>query len=329
MSQGRFNRILLVIISLVLVVLALLLILNKQYIVDQITVWQFNPTDAIKSLADRSGMNDYGKFLFFAEKPELQIASDFNKSCDRVETTTSILGCYHNDRIYLYDVTDAQLDGVREVTATHETLHAAYDRMDTSEKAKVDALLEVEYKKLVSDKNFADRIAFYDRTEPGQRDNELHSVIGTEVTSISPELESYYSKYFSNRQTIVALNNKYIGVFKSLENRANILKAQLDSLASSVSSRSSKYNADIKLLNSDIASFNSRADNGQFSSQAQFNYERSLLVARANSLELVRTSINNDVAKYNLLLAELNSIASESKKLYNSLDSTLAPVPSV
>lgn len=312
----------------VLSAISLLLIINKQHVIDQITVWQYNPTSEISALVDRAGMSNYGKFLYLASQPKLDATQDFNVECDRVENITSILGCYSNYRIYIYDVTDPQLDGIREVTATHETLHAAYARMNNDEKSKVDALLEIEYKKLENDKNFTERMAFYDRTEPGQRDNELHSVIGTEVVDINPVLEAHYSEYFSDRQKVVALNTKYSSVFQELENRANKLSEQLNELASSVSDRVSQYNIKVKALNSDIITFNNRVDSGKIS-QEQFNYERFVLTTRVSDLDAMRTSINNDIKTYDSILAEYNSIASQSKKLNNIIDSTLAPAPSI
>jgi ABC-type transporter Mla subunit MlaD len=172
-------------------------------------------------------------------------------------------------------------------------------------------------------------MAFYSRTEPGQRYNELHSIIGTEVADINPALEAHYSQYFSDRQKVVALNAEYSSVFKKLASRANELVTQMNTLSSSISDRSTQYNADVKALNIDIATFDKRAENGDFSSQAQFNSERAALSARVTELNVLRKGVNDDIAKYDSLLAEYNSIASQSKKLNNSIDSTLAPAPSV
>ncbi len=307
----------------------MLIIVNRQRVVDQITVWQFHSTSEINTLVDRAGMNDNGKFYYLASQPKLDATSDFNNECNRIENVTAILGCYSGSRIYIYDVTNKQLDGVREITATHETLHAVYVRLSTDEQSKVNTLLETEYKKLENNKDYTDRMAFYARTEPGERDNELHSVIGTEIANISPALETYYSKYFSDRQKVVALDIKYNSVFQKLETRANELARQLNTLALSISNDSTQYNADAQVLNDDIVAFNNRAENGQFLSQAQFTSERSVLSDRVVELDAMRTSINNDITNYNSILIEYNSIASESKKLYNSINSTLAPAPSV
>lgn len=329
MIRKTFSRIALILTSFALVFVAIMLILNKQYVIDQITVWRYSPSDSIKSLIDRTGMSDYGKFIFYASQPQLQSSADFNQSCARIEETSSVLGCYDGDKIYIYDIKNSQLEGIREVTAAHEALHAVYNRLNDVDKTRINTLLEDEYKKLESNKNFTDRMSFYARTEPGQRGNELHSIIGTEISSISTELESYYDKYFSDRQQIVDLNAKYISIFQDLENKANTLKAQLDSLKISVDNQTNQYNTDIQILNNDISEFNSKANNGLFFSQAEFNYERNIILNRVNILNNMKDKINSDIENYNLLLVQLNSIASESQQLHNSIDSTLSPVPSI
>lgn len=328
-SSSRPKVIANVIVCLVLIGSSFAAIVHRQYVKDQITVWSYQSTDEIDSLVDRAGMNDYGKFIYYASQPTLDATQNFNNECDRVENTTSILGCYKDYQIYIYNVTDTQLDGIREVTAAHETLHAVFARIDDDEKDRISLLLEAEYKKLETNTDYSDRMAFYARTEPGERVNELHSVIGTEVDDISAELEQYYSKYFSDRQKVVDLNAKYIGVFKNLQNHANQLADQLNTLSQSISETTAQYNNDVNSLNSDIVIFNQKVASNSFTSQYQFNLERAALTARVAELDEVRINTNSNIENYRSILDEYNSIATESKKLYDSIDSTLAPAPSV
>jgi len=308
---------------------AAFLLVNKQYVVDQLNVWQYAPSSAVEVLADRSGMSSTGKFYFYTSHPAIDDASAFNKACVKKEASTAILGCYNGQNIYIYNVTNPQLDGIQEVTAAHEMLHAAYARMSDSDKQQVNALLEAEYAKLKDNKDFADRMAFYDRTEPGERDNELHSVIGTEVANISPDLESHYKKYFDDRSKVVAEQNKYMGVFTNLQQQSQSLSDQLTQLGNKIEADSANYNAQVTQLNADIQVFNKRANSGDFSSEAAFQAERSALVARATALDNERTSINNEITQYNNLRQELESMASQSDALNRSIDSSLAPAPSL
>ncbi|MDX2775889.1 hypothetical protein PV379_00770 [Streptomyces caniscabiei] len=318
-----------IIAAVVSVLLALLLVVNRQQVVDQLTVWQFQPSSEIQALADKSGMGDRGEFYFYASQPTLETAEVFNQKCDREEESTAVLGCYTGGRIYIYNVEDKTLDGIREVTAAHEMLHAAYDRLSEGERQRINALVEEEYAKLRTDSAFAERMAFYDRTEPGQRDNELHSIIGTEVADIDPKLEVHYKAYFTDRNKVVSLHEKYASVFKELQRRSEDLSNQLTKLTDQIEKSVSQYNTDVQQLNGDIESFNTRANTGAFSSEAEFQSERAALSVRADRLEAMRTEVNAKIEEYNRLRDELISVAGQSDALNRSIDSTLAPAPNV
>ncbi len=325
---GHAHR-LAIVLTLISLVIAALLLVNRQYVIDQVTVWQYQPSSEVAALAERGKMTDQGKFYFYASQPALKDATAFNQKCTRKEQSVAILGCYTGRYIYIYNVVDKKLDGIREVTAAHEMLHAAYDRLSDSERARIDKLLAAEYEKLKTNDKFAERMAFYARTEPGERDNELHSVIGTEVDSIGGELESYYKRYFVDRGQIIALHQKYERIFNDLQSRADELIAQLTELGDSIEADTTTYNKDVTQLNQDIQSFNARVQNSDFSSQAEFNATRNSLVGRADQLDAMRRDINAKVSRYEALRRELEEIASQSDALNRSIDSTLAPTPSI
>lgn len=274
-------------------------------------------------------MNDSGKFALYATRPSLESTQKFNTYCNRQEEGTAILGCYTGDRIYVYDIKDKQFDGIQEVTASHEMLHAIYQRMPDTERAKINDLVEKEYQKLSKDPKFAERMAFYARTEPGERDNELHSIIGTEVTNISPELEQHYAKYFKNRSQVLTLFQGYNQLFLSADKQTKALSAQLDDLAKKINVDMSAYNVSIKSLNVDIEDFNRRAESGTFTSRSTFNKERDALEQRVSALNTTRESIDANATKYESMRKEYNDTVTASNNLYKSIDSTLAPAPSV
>lgn len=303
--------------------------LNQQFVVDQISVWQYKPSAAIAQLADSSGMGDRGKFLFYASQPEIEGTQRFNQVCTRKEQHTAVLGCYNGSKIFIYDVTDQRLNGIKEVTAAHEMLHAVYQRLSDNERQKLDSLLEQEFTKLENEPSYKDRMAFYAEHEPGERDNELHSMIGTEVKDISAELEQHYAHYFSDRAKVVTLHEKYQAIFTKLENESKALYAELQQLSQRIDTESEAYNVAVATLNKEIASFNTRATNGSFTSQAQFDRERSRLVRRAADLDNERDAIRSLIASYETKREQYNAIADQSKQLVNSLDSNLAPTPSV
>ena len=315
-------------VTIILVVTAALAVANKQLVIDQITVWQYKPSSKITNLSVRTGMNGYGKFLYYASQPKLDGTQLFNSECNLKENATAVLGCYTNGHIYIYDVTDPQLDGIREVTAAHETMHAAYERLSGSEKIKVDGMIEAEYEKIKNNPDIVSAMEYYAKNEPSEKDNELHSIIATEIKDLPIDLENYYGKYFSNRQKVVNLYANYIDVFNKLSNQAKAIAAQMDTLSSDITAKTAQYNTDVANLNVDVETFNQRANSGNMSSY-QFYTERAALINRSNMIEAMRNNINSEINTYSQLLDQYNSLAAQSKKLYNSINSTLAPVSTI
>jgi hypothetical protein len=170
---------------------------------------------------------------------------------------------------------------------------------------------------------------FYAKSEPGQRDNELHSIIGTEISTISPKLETYYGRYFTDRKAVLADFDKYSAVFKDVEDRSNQLSASLTALKAKIESDTSQYNSDSKVLNQDIGDFNASARSGGFASQSQFASARAALVARSATLEATRSGIVSDLATYEVQRQELQAASIEAAALNDSINSKLAPAPSL
>lgn len=313
----------------VLVALGGFIALNQQLIRDYISYVQFTPTSKVSTVADSSGLSGYGRFLLYATHPQIDDRTSFNQECDRREQGVAILGCYANNRTYVFDITDERLQGIKEVTMAHEMLHAAYVRLSNGDKNRIDDLLNTEYQKLKDDPAFASRMAFYDRTEPGERLNELHSIIGTEVANVSPELESYYTKYFDDRSVVVKLNSNYEKVFDDLKKQADDLSSQLDLLTKVIESTKNEYLAEIDSLNADIKSFNARANSGYYTSQSAFNMDRNRLVARISQLNSQKDAINSKVAEFNTLVKQYNDAAVKTNDLYQSIDSSVPAPPKV
>lgn len=303
--------------------------LHAQLIRDTVLYYQYAPNETVASFVEQTGMNDRGKFLFYASHPSLETAQSFNEHCEKREHSSAVLGCYDGQNIYIYDITDPKLDGIRPTTAAHEMLHAAYKRLSVNERQDVDTLLEAEYAKLKDNVELADRMEFYSRTQPGDRANELHSIIGTEVAQISSELETHYKKFFSDRSKVVAQHSKYHAIFEELRLKAEALTTEIDQLAASLEGKKSAYESQAASLRNDISTFNRRASQGEFSSQSEFNQERQKLVTRSATLENLRADINATITHYNNLVNELNSIATETNALNRSIDSGVEPVPSL
>lgn len=318
-------------LSIIILVAAGWLVMNRQYAIDQVNVWSFTPTANIKKIDERVDFTSKGQFYFYATQPQVDGTDRFNQDCPRQEAKNPILGCYTSGRIFVYDITNTQLDGIEEVTAAHEMLHAVWERTSPSEQARIANLLKAEYQKQANNKDLIERMDYYQRTEPGEFDNELHSILGTELASISPELETYYKQFFNNRQKVVSLHAKYDTVFRGLRDRSDTLYTELTALGISIETRTATYDADIAQLSADITTFNARAKSGDFASINQFNSQRTALTKRSDKVEANRASISADIDMYNGKYKEYQAISSQIELLNKSIDSIkdLQPTPSI
>jgi hypothetical protein len=303
---------------------ALWVALNPQRVTDQLAVWNFEPGSKLEGYADRDGFTDEGRFLFYASRPAISPEGEFDAVCASRTEDVGILGCYLPDdqTILLYDVTDARLDGLEEVVAAHELLHAVWDRMSQADRDALAPLLEAEVAARAGDKALSQTLAFYAKNEPAERLNELHSIVATEFNDISPELEAHYSKYFSDRSVITALHFKSNAVFEAQAKAIDDLVTEIDALAASIDADYSSYNAGYDQLNSEIDDFNSRADSGDFNSQAEFDAERAALLRRQVSLDALYASIETRVTTYDGLVAQLDGLNAVLADLNESINIT-------
>lgn len=309
------------IISLLFLLAAVWAVLNRQYIVDQITVWQFQPSAEIMNLANQSGLNDNGTFVYLASKPELNDRNSFNGNCTQRESQMIVLGCYSGGQIYIFDVTDTRIEGVKTVVAAHEMLHAAYERLDANERRLVDAMLESQLNS-TTDQNILDLVEAYRKTEPGQELNELHSIFATEVSDLSPQLETYYQKYFTDRSKVVSKYTEYADVFNQLKTQATALQTELAALKGEIDDLTEQYKTESSTLDDKIEAFNKKAKTvGGFSSTNEFQTARETLLDRQTNLNNLVAKINQKIEDYNNGVEKLNALGIEINKLNQNLDS--------
>jgi hypothetical protein len=317
------------VLSAVLIIGSLWLWTQRQYVVDAIQYYQFTPSEAVRQVAEDAGFTDDAVFTFYATRPVIESSSTFNQHCERREADSPILGCYSANRIYIFDITDDRLEGIKVVTAAHELLHAEYERLPSSERERLDDLLEKAYQSGTNPK-LEERMAYYEKTQPGQNINELHSIVGTEFASIDPELEAYYTRFFKDRQALVTLHEQVESQFEALSEEADLLVSQIEQLALTINEDTRRYNDQVESLNSSVQRFNDQASrSGGFTTQQEFQAARQDLVDQSEDLASFRQAIQASIAQYKTLLAKLDSINAESASLNQSLDSTLSEAPSI
>ena len=294
---------------------------NKTVVADEFRLIGYTPPAPVATLSKNIEFTNQGQRDFYASHPQIEEKSSFNKSCGNIEIHATILGCYTVYSIYIYNVTDSRLNGVQEVTAAHETLHAAYARLSGSQKGSLDAMLQRQYDAMSGDTAFINRFSVYNSLSQSDKLNELHSILGTEVMTLSSELENYYKQYFNDRSVVTGFYKAYQGQFDSLRNQQTALKSRIDALKAQIDSDEARYQTDRTAFNNDIQSFNQRANSGGYSSQDQFNSDRGALVVRSQHLNQMAAAINSNIDAYNTAIKEYNKLSIQTQDLQNSLDS--------
>ncbi len=292
-------------------------ILNNQYAIsDWFALRNYNPPEYVVGYANDTAMSDYGRRVFYVSNPQLNGKDDFNTNCP-IPDKSLVLGCYSGGTIYVFDVEDQRLEGVEEVTAAHEMLHAAYSRLSGGDRRAVDALLD-EQLAVTTDTRVLELVEQYRTEEPDTLYNEMHSIFGTEVRELLPELEEHYSQYFTDRTRVATISKSYEQVFvditskiKNLDREISAIKVQINSLEEAITTLQVSIDNKSALLDDllsdgDTANYNIGVP--------AFN----VLVVNYNS-EV--DSYKVLIAKHNDKVEQRNLLATMQNELVQSLDS--------
>lgn len=292
---------------------------QRQAIADWVRLRDFEPSTRVAELAVHTTMTDYGRKLFYVHHPELNNKLEFTQSCPTGEQTI-VLGCYiTHQSIHIYDVQDARLDGIEEVTAAHEMLHAAYDRLNDGDREEVDKLLATAFANL-TDERIKKVVASYEQRDASVVPNELHSIIGTELRELPASLEKYYSRYFSNRLKVVEYSEQYEAIFSAQQSQIQTLAKQISELESKLIADRQEIEFREKSLAEQSAELNSLRSSGQTEA---YNAAVPGYNQQVNAYRNLVSRYNADVVRLNRLVEEHNGLAFEQKKLYDAINSSL------
>lgn len=324
-----FKKVLRIVLPLAALLAPILFWINHQTIFDWYQLRNYTPPAAISSLASSVGMNSSSSKIFYVNHPLLMDdIKQFHSSCSSSEQTI-ILGCYHSDQagIYIYDVKDARLAGIEQVTAAHEMLHAAYDRLSDKEKNKVDNLLVNFYQHSLTDQRIKDTINDYKKSEPNDVVNEMHSIFGTEVVNLPTELENYYKQYFTNRSLVVGFSQKYEAEFSSRSAKAHVYEDQLTALKNKITTEENSLKSQASQIEAQRANLDNLRNSNQID---QYNSQVSGFNASIDSYNYQVNLYKKDVNSYNSLLGEYNKVAGELSTLFDAIDTRVtAPTTKV
>ncbi len=296
-------------VLLALLVGLLLLFFQRDAVYDAWRLRGYAPPAEISNLADQDKMTDQGRHLFYINHPQLiNDAATFRSYCTVAEQTI-ILGCYHGPQtgIYVYQVQDSRLSGIQQVTAAHEMLHAAYDRLSPSERSRIDGLLNDYYQNSLTDERIKSTIDAYKKSEPKDIVNEMHSIFGTEIANLPQPLEEYYKQYFSDRTAVIGYSTSYENEFTSRQAQADALKQRIDAEDAALQQQRAAIDAEKSRMDTLRSSGNIR----------EFNAAVDGFNAMVDEYNAKVAVYKRDVETYNAKLGELQA-------LYAAIDATKA-----
>jgi predicted nucleic acid-binding Zn-ribbon protein len=310
------------------------------------------PVDpAIQQLAQKSRMTPIAERLFYRQRPTIESKDTFLEQC-KVPDKSIMLGCFvrrgHRGKIVIQNITDARLKGTMEVTAAHEMLHAAYERLSGHKRQELaqrltkaaNRIQDPRLKAVLDDYAARDRELYY---------NELHSHLGTELANLGDaSLEQHYQRYFHDRRQVVALAQKSGAVLKQLDDEADTLKpkiTQLETELKQLEPQIKASEADLKASQQNLESLESTLLTTKAEAEAAFQAESPQAIPLAAQFEQQKAqfnqavdqhndraeiqrnriaNFNTNVKAYKALIGKYNKVARESHSI---LDSLATPPP--
>jgi len=298
--------------------------LHRDEIVDWAKTRNYQPPSAIQQMANDTTMTAYARRLLYVNHPAVEDKAAFNQHCPDASKEAAVLGCFRGNRlgIYIYDVTDPRLAGIQQVTAAHEMLHQAYERLNTSERTRINALLR-DYAKTITDQDLKDRLDVYRKSEPNDMDTEMHSLFGTEVATLPAALEAYYKQYFTDRQKVVTFHAQYRSAFiarttqiEAYDQRIASLKPQIDAELQDLAAREASLKSRRQQMDAYLADNNAAAYNALV---APFN-------ADVATYQQLLTHVNTLIDQYNAAIDARNKLSVEEQDLLRAQNSHASSV---
>lgn len=285
-----------------LALLTLLGIILSGPISDEYTILTANP--AMVKLAQQSGMSRKGEVIFLKTKPQLVTDTQMESDCASNTAANNSdgfieQGCYDptSNRIYIRKM-PSDLYELEVSTAAYEMLHPVYISIyNSGQGSTLDKSIEANYQ-AINDSFLNSQVANFAKTEPGARDLELFSLLGTGYSNITQDLTNYYQPYFSNIGDSISANNQVTQLFQNdlseLTQLTNTLNTENNDINSVYNEATTAYNDSVSWANVG----NSYEDN--------YNYNIYSQDYKAYSQDI--NDYNSTASQYNQVLQGYNDL---------------------
>ena len=292
-------------------------VLNRKIIYDWYRGISYAPSVDMLVIRDKLNLTSDGEFLFNATQPELNEAKDFNQNCRQDESEMAVLGCYIMGGIHVYNITETELAGIRELTTAHELLHAKWDRMSENERRNLNASLTQVFNN--NRELLESEIELYSTNE---KQEEIYVRVGTEVKDLPDDLEKHFAEIFRDQDTVVSFYDSYIAVFNEIKSNMKALLAEIEAIKGEIGIKTTEYESRANQLEAEIVSFNSCAEvAGCFATKTEFNDRRNQILDKQDDLELLNDAIDDLIKEHNKKVDEYNANVIESRKLQDMVNS--------
>jgi hypothetical protein len=285
--------------------LIILLVALANPISDYLTIKGANPT--MLKLAQDAGMSRTGELLFLRTNPQLVSDAQMSNVCSSNTAANNSngfieQGCYDPtaNRIYLRQM-PADLYSMEVSTAAYEMLHPVYIALyNSGQGSALNKAVEDNYQ-AINDSFLNSQVANFAKTEPGARDLELFSLLGTGYTNLSDGLTGYYQPYFSNIGKSVAANNEAYQLFQNDVSELTQLNSTLNTDQNTINSVLSEANTAYADSVSWANAGNAYEDNRNYNiySQDYSTYSQDI------------DDYNNTVDQYNQTLQDYDKLVTE------------------
>lgn len=199
-----------------------------------------NADPAMVALAQQAGMSKNGELVFLRARPQFATDAQMRSYCANNAAANNKngfieQGCYvpnprkhSSGHIYIRRM-PANLYDQEIVTATYEMLHSVYFGLSSSSQStSLVQAIESNYNTLHTPVLDAQVVNFA-KTEPGYRDLELFSLLGTEYSQVSPGLDSFYRPYFTKRNLTVEAYSRVTSTFQNEQTQLKQLNSTITS----------------------------------------------------------------------------------------------------
>ncbi len=302
----------------IVVALGIVQILQSYYVQDTWKGLWYEPEEKIEAIEEALELTGSGKRIFRATQPTIENREDFNEHCKNQRMEVSLLGCYTGGKMYVYEITREQLIDSNKVTAAHELLHAAWERLSDRERTDVARMLE-EVKEQNAEwlEQELQTYAEEDKLE------EMYTRVGTKLAEIPEQLEEHYRKYFLNRQKIVAYYDKTQEPFEELQEKNDRLRTEIFAIKAEIAKERDAYLVEVTNLDDEIEEFNAcAAEVGCFTAEA-FVARRTELAEKQTQLNQRRINLNNKIEENNARVEEYQKNQAELGELNEAMDSRI------